>query len=54
MHKLPESEMGTLVQEWLEVGKASAISLNTATANIGEQGRVEYIDLKHKGGNRWE
>ena len=21
---------------------------------IGEQGRVEYIDLKHKGGNRWE
>ena len=20
----------------------------------GEQGKVEYIDLKHKGGNRWE
>jgi len=41
---------------WASVWGAFLISIISWLLNsfIGERGTVEYIDLKHKGGNRWE
>jgi len=41
---------------WPSVGGAFLISIISWLLNafIGERGNVEYIDLRHKGGNRWE
>ena len=41
---------------WASVGGAFLISIISWVLNsfIGGRGTVEYIDLKHKGGNRWE
>ena len=41
---------------WSAVFGAFLISVVSWLINgfIGERGTVEYIDLKHKGGNRWE
>ena len=41
---------------WASVLGALLISIISWLLNsfIGKQGTVEYIDLKHKGGNRWE
>lgn len=41
---------------WSAVFGALLISVVSWLINgfIGERGTVEYIDLKHKGGNRWE
>ena len=41
---------------WSAVFDALLISVVSWLINgfIGERGTVEYIDLKHRGGNRWE
>lgn len=41
---------------WAAVFGALIISIISWALNsfISERGRVEYIDLKHRGGNRWE
>ena len=41
---------------WASVWGALLISIISWLLNafIGERGNVEYIDLRHKGGNRWE
>lgn len=41
---------------WAAVFGSLIISVISWALNsfISERGRVEYIDLKHKGGNRWE
>jgi len=41
---------------WASVWGAFLISIISWLLNafIGERGNVEYIDLRHKGGNRWE
>lgn len=41
---------------WASVWGAFLVSIISWLLNsfIGGQGTVEYIDLKHKGGNRWE
>lgn len=41
---------------WSAVFGALLISVVSWLVNgfIGERGTVEYIDLKHRGGNRWE
>ncbi len=41
---------------WASIWGAFLISIISWLLNsfIGERGTVEYIDLKHKGGNRWE
>jgi len=41
---------------WASVGGAFLISLISWLLNsfIGGRGTVEYIDLRHKGGDRWE
>ena len=41
---------------WASVWGAFLISIISWLLNsfIGGRGTVEYIDLKHKGGNRWE
>ncbi|MBW1864513.1 MAG: phage holin family protein [Deltaproteobacteria bacterium] len=41
---------------WASVWGAFLISIISCLLNsfIGGRGTVEYIDLKHKGGNRWE
>jgi putative membrane protein len=41
---------------WSAVFGALLISVVSWLINgfIGERGTVEYIDLRHKGGNRWE
>ena len=41
---------------WTSVGGAFLISILSWLLNafIGERGNVEYINLRHKGGNRWE
>ena len=46
----------TVMGFWPAVFGSLLISLISwlMSSFINEQGRVEYIDLKHKGGNRWE